>query len=355
MAISTTLLYLAERSNELFFVYDLFNNKFTYMNATCISFFNLKSIDVESKVILDTIHPEDQRYILYSLKDCIEGKTVADVECRIIFTDHERWLRITPYALNDNGENLLVGQAQDITAYKVNTEILNNHNNKKNTILNILAHDLAGPIGTIGNLSEMLGKETVKFNDPTVNRYISLITRISKSSINLIHAFIDQEFLESVDGALLKTRTELINKIKLTTEDYFAVQKDFNIHFSCQANKETIFVAIDEDKFMQVITNLISNALKFTQDHGSIKIYIEERKEEVLISIADSGIGIPKKYHATLFDKFSNARRKGLKGEPSTGLGMSIIKTIVEWHNGKIWFESEEQKGTTFYIQLPKV
>jgi len=102
------------------------------------------------------------------------------------------------------------------------------------------------------------------------------------------------------------------------------------------------------------INNLISNALKFTPDGGNIDLFVKENKEDIIISITDNGIGIPAKYHTTLFDKFSKARRPGLKGEPSTGLGMSIIKTIIEWHGGQIWFDSEENKGTTFYIRLPR-
>lgn len=354
MAISNPHLYLAERSSELFFIYDLEQDQFTYMNPSCIAFFNLESFGVNSRFLLQMVHPEDQRYILSKLKACTEGQVVSDVECRVKREKHERWLRITPFLLNEGNNNLLIGQAEDITLVKANTEVLNNHNNKKNSILNILAHDLAGPMGTISNLTELLSRDTAKFEDPMVQRYISMISKISKSSIKLIRDFLDQEFLESVGVRLVKTRVELIKKISLTTEDYLAMQKELKIRFSCHANKERVFAEIDEDKFMQVINNLISNSLKFTPDGGLIDIYLKENKKEILISITDTGIGIPKKFHAILFEKFSDARRTGLKGEHSTGLGMSIIKTIVEWHNGKIWFESEENKGTTFYIQLPK-
>ena len=134
-----------------------------------------------------------------------------------------------------------------------------------------------------------------------------------------------------------------------------SMQDGLQITFSCRSSKERIFAEIDEDKFMQVINNLISNSLKFTPKNGNIDVYLTESKKQVLITVADNGIGIPKKYHATLFEKFTNARRNGLNGEQSTGLGMSIIKTIIEWHKGKIWFDSEENKGTTFYIELPKV
>ncbi|WP_091152513.1 sensor histidine kinase [Mucilaginibacter pineti] len=80
----------------------------------------------------------------------------------------------------------------------------------------------------------------------------------------------------------------------------------------------------------------------------------KRRKKHIIVIVADTGIGIPAQYCQTLFEKFSEARRTGLRGEHSTGLGMSIIKTIVEWHDGQVWFESEEHTGTTFYISVPK-
>lgn len=99
---------------------------------------------------------------------------------------------------------------------------------------------------------------------------------------------------------------------------------------------------------------MISNAIKFASDGGEITLRIEEQEEHVLFTVEDNGVGIPAHLQEGLFEKFPKARRPGLKGEPSTGLGMSIIKTIVEWHNGRIWFESEENKGAIFYIELPK-
>lgn len=352
---SNDLLYLAERSTELFFIYDLIDERFTYMNPTCVAFFHLKDHQIESQVLLNLINPEDQKHIISKFKSCINGKVVSDVECRVRQGQNEKWLRITPYLSTLNNSRSLIGQALDVTAVKANSEVLHNHNNKKNSILNILAHDLAGSIGVMQNLSAMLGRETAALKNQRIDRYVSMISRICKSDIHLIHDFLDQEFLESAGVRLLKKRIELVSKLQTVIQEYLDMQDELTIQFSSQANKEIIYVEIDEDKFMQVINNLISNALKFTSDGGLITLNVEERQDDVLISVSDTGIGIPQKYHATLFDKFTDARRRGLKGEQSTGLGMSIIKTIVEWHQGKIWFESEENKGTNFYIQLPKV
>ncbi|QPH40591.1 sensor histidine kinase [Pedobacter endophyticus] len=317
-------------------------------------FFWSRNKDVRPKVLLQIIHSEDQRYVISMLCDCRDGKTVSDVQFRVRRGEHERWLSIAPYLIDDQPKYLLIGIAEDITATKENTEMLNNHNSKKNAILNILAHDLAGPMGAIGNISDMLAKDIRDNATPAIPQYLGLINRITKKSIKLIHDFLNQEFLESAGVALAIKRVELVSRISLTTQEYFDTQEELRIRFSCHSNKDRIFAEIDEDKFMQVINNLISNALKFTPDGGRIDIYVRENRRNIVISVADSGIGIPKKYHADLFEKFTSARRNGLKGEQSTGLGMSIIKTIVEWHQGKVWFESKEDHGSTFFIELPR-
>lgn len=354
MTLSNPLFYLTESSDELFFIYDLTQQQFTYMNPACLSFFKLKSSDIKYGQLLKMVHPEDQQYIIAKLNACINGQTVTEAECRIRRGEHERWLRIKPYRCTENAEKLLIGQAEDITIYKANTEILNNHNHKKNSILTILAHDLAGSISIVQSLSIMLGRETAHLHNPIVERYINMITGISKSSSKLIQDFLAQEFLESSTVKLLLKRVDLVEKIKITTANYIAMQDELKIEFIHHADKESIYAEIDEDKFMQVINNLISNALKFTPDGGTIRISLSDQEKEVLITVADNGIGIPEKFHAVLFEKFSPARRTGLKGQHSTGLGMSVIKTIVEWHKGNIWFESREKKGTAFYILLPK-
>ena len=354
MVSSNYLHYLAERSGNLSLVYNLSTAQFNYLNPACITFFELEDQVANAALLLTKVHPDDQKYVLDKLKSCLDGKSVDAIESRFTRGTYHRWLRISPHLFAESGESILLVEAEDITEYKTQLELLNNHNIKKNSILTILSHDLAGPLGIIQNLSKMLGQETLQLENGKVDRYINMITKISRNSIELIQNFLNQEFIESVGVRLFKKRIELIKKITLGTEEFLAMQEELKINFSCIANRETIYAEIDEDKFMQVINNLISNSLKFTAAGGKIEINIKENSEDILLTVADSGIGIPEQYHATLFDKFTNAGRTGLHGERSTGLGMSIIKTIIEWHNGEIWFESKENQGTTFYIRLPK-
>jgi two-component system sensor histidine kinase VicK len=355
MNASNHLLYLAERSSELFLTFDLKSGRFTYMNPSCIEFFNLSNQDIDSSLLLQMIHVDDQKHVLTNLNKCIAGEVISDIECRVKRGIHQRWLRITPFLSSENDQRVLIAQAEDITTFKNHSDVLNNHNNKKNNILTMLAHDLAGPLGAIQNFTALLDRETQNFNNPKLDKFISSIERIAKNSIHLIHTYIDQEFLESADVKVLKKRVDVLEKIKLGVTTYTETENDLDITFDVKANRTHIYVEIDEDKFLQVINNLISNALKFTPKGGSININLEEKDKSVVISISDTGIGIPKAFHNTLFEKFTNARRRGLKGEVTTGLGMSIIKTIVEWHGGSIWFNSEENVGTTFSIEIPKI
>jgi two-component system, OmpR family, sensor histidine kinase VicK len=172
--------------------------------------------------------------------------------------------------------------------------------------------------------------------------------------MQLIQDFIKQEFLESANVEVIKRRVDLVQAIRECMEEYQLAPATLGKTFHFHPASEKIYLELDDNKFMQAINNLISNAIKFTPDGGEITVALEEKEAAVFITVADTGIGIPAKYHATLFDKFTTARRTGVKGEPSVGLGMSIIKTIVEWHQGHIWLESQENQGTTFYIEIPK-
>lgn len=107
-------------------------------------------------------------------------------------------------------------------------------------------------------------------------------------------------------------------------------------------------------KFLQIINNLVSNAIKFTRENGQITVQLEKLEKTALITVADNGIGIPKSLHPILFNKYTKAGRKGVDGEESFGLGMWIVKSLTEAHKGRVWFESEEGKGSKFYVEIPQ-
>ena len=118
--------------------------------------------------------------------------------------------------------------------------------------------------------------------------------------------------------------------------------------------QESLIVPLDTVKFKLVIQNLLSNAIKFTEEGGNINVSLKDHNGQVVVDFEDDGIGIHGNKLGKLFEKFSDARRKGLHGEKSTGLGLSITKKIVDLHGGRIEVQSEEGEGTRFMVYLPK-
>ena len=346
------------RDERLCFVYNLVDKHFIYLNPAFKSFFGLTESSATIQELLALVHPEDLDYLKQSFSAMQPGEFKSKIEFRMLIAERKYSFSLNLFYQGQQDEqtkeNILTGQLEDITAYKEHNDKLNEYSNKKNATLNILSHDLAGPLGSIQNLSALLSRKTTLLEDKEVNQWISLIEKISKKSIRLIQEFVKQEFLESAGAAMVKKRTDLSVGITTMLEEYQQSEKEMGITFRFVSSGEPVFAEIDEAKFMQAISNLVSNAIKFTPDGGTITLNLEEKEKTILVTVSDTGIGIPEKFHAALFDKFNDARRTGLKGEPSVGLGMSIIKTIVNWHEGRIWFDSEENKGTTFYIELPK-
>ncbi len=344
-----------QQSDSVVFAYAINENRFIYLNAGFENLWNMKRDLINPNNLIDTIDKEDQEYLIQGYREILQGKEKSELEFRLNSNGQTRWMKTTIHLVKDEVKgSVLVGFSEDITHWKENEAKTQKYAAKKDSVLEILSHDLANPLNSIQGLSSLILEELKGHDLPEVNKLIELIKKTSERSVMMIREFVKQEFLESKNAMFAKERVDLVKKMKEIIDQYQESEKEISKTFLLKTNQDSIFIHIDAYKFSQIINNLISNSIKFTNDDGHIELILEEKKDMVLITLADNGIGIPEKYHADLFDKFTPARRRGLKGEPSTGLGMSIIKTIVEWHGGEIWFESEEGKGTIFYMLIPK-
>ncbi|MDO8524298.1 MAG: HAMP domain-containing sensor histidine kinase [bacterium] len=130
-------------------------------------------------------------------------------------------------------------------------------------------------------------------------------------------------------------------------------QKNISFDYKIPPVAEKIFLEIDWGKLTQVFDNLLDNALHYTRENGQISLNITVEKNNVVVALSDSGIGIPKLEQSDLFEKFYRATNAKALSSKGTGIGLYLAKFIVEGHGGKIWFISEENHGTTFYFKLP--
>jgi two-component system, OmpR family, sensor histidine kinase VicK len=350
---------VAEKSAQAFFIFDITQQHLHYVNPAFEQIWkrSRQSIYSNLQVIVDTIHPEDQAYVVEQYKRLLQNEENKNVEFRIILPDGlHKWVCFTTYLIHqDSKVRFITGYAEDISKNKEYSSNLLKYNAKKNAVLEILSHDLAAPFNTIQSIVSLIEKKMAQQDYPAVQDLLRYIKESSKKGSDMIRDFVTQEFLESSEVVLNKSRVDVVEKISLIMADYKRGEKLIPKQFELTTTSDSIFIEIDEMKFVQVMNNLISNAIKFTPDHGNITLHIGEKPASVLITITDNGIGIPKELQPILFDKFTKARRPGLRGEKTVGLGMSVVKTIVELHQGTIWLESDEGKGSKFFIEIPKI
>ena len=181
---------------------------------------------------------------------------------------------------------------------------------------------------------------------------LNLIKETSFNSLELIN-----EILEATNTATAPLNKELVDISALLSNSiellrFKAAEKNQVINLELLSRPQEIMMS--REKIWRVISNLISNAIKFSPANGSILVKAVNLEHEVHIQVKDHGIGIPDKLKSQVFNMFTDAKRPGTEGEKSFGLGLSICQQIMEKHNGRIWFESDTEDGTTFYLSLPK-
>ncbi len=219
-------------------------------------------------------------------------------------------------------------------------------------IMRIMAHDLRNPLSGMAGIASLLlddedlddeNKKMLKLIETTGMHSIEMINELLKTGLANEDAPIETQNLDL--KALLYDSVELLQ--------FKANEKQQTVVFENE-NLEPIFARVNYEKVWRVINNLVVNAIKFSLIGGVIKTGVEEYKSSIVIYVKDNGIGIAEKDKETVFDMFTEAKRAGTNGEQPFGLGLSISRKIMEKHGGKIWFESNVEGGTTFFLEFPK-
>lgn len=346
---------MTAQSEEVFFIYDVDQSRFHYVNESfqVITKRETKELLNHPKHLLKIIHKEELGYIKQSFKFLLKRTTKSMLDFRICRPDKsERWIRLKVYpVLKGDKVEYLTGFAEDDSARKASIFNMQKVNGWKDSNLEILSHDLRGPIGTVQMLSSIIGKNMPENKE--VQKLTNMISEISKRNIVLIQNLLSREAIDTADVEISKERLDVVWEVHQAMDIYIESQKDLNKHIRFTHSHDQIYAELESMKFLQIVNNLVSNAIKFTQDDGCIEVHIEKLEKTFLITVVDNGIGIPRKLHPILFNKYTQAGRTGVEGEESVGLGMWIVKTLTGAHNGKVWFENEPKKGSKFYVEIP--
>ncbi|MEO1255145.1 MAG: HAMP domain-containing sensor histidine kinase, partial [Bacteroidota bacterium] len=228
---------------------------------------------------------------------------------------------------------------------------LKNLNEEKNNLIQVLAHDLRSPLGNIQNGSQIISERERLSEDG--KKLLGFIIQSSKNMTALIAKILDVNAIESGKHNLKYEAFEIGKVIKEVVDENEskASNKSIRLMIDEIGNQE---VNADKIYTSQIIDNLISNAIKYSNEGSEVSISTTFEKDKVKISVADEGPGLTKEDELKIFKKYEQLSAKPTKGEDSTGLGLSIVKTFAERMGGSVSFDSKLGEGTTFHVYLQR-
>jgi signal transduction histidine kinase len=227
-------------------------------------------------------------------------------------------------------------------------------NNTKDKFFSIIAHDLRSPFSALVGLCELLSESYDKLSDNDRKLYINDLYEASNNTFRLLENLLTWSRIQQGNIKIEKKELDISSLIEnsILPHQATAKLKKISIINIVPAHSN---VLIDKNSIETVIINLINNALKFTNQGGTINISSKEKDNKLIISITDSGVGMTKQQIDLLFRIDENISTLGTNKETGTGLGLILCKEFIELNNGKIWVESEKGKGSTFKFSLDKL
>ncbi len=307
-------------------------------------FLQAKKIDSSCYSEYELYFPNNKEVILLYFKNII----VDDNYIILAEQEESDYYGLFGSLTSINNELILTQKALN----KKNTELIR-VNELKNKLVGVAAHDLRNPLSVIYNYSQLLLEDC---NGKVDNEDLDFLRDINTTAdfmLQLVEELLDLTYLESGKVSLNTQIIDFYDIIAYNIKHAITLGAKKEIEILANTPQKGIYVDMDKNKIQQVISNFISNAIKYSHSNSIVQIDCQTTKHQVIFSCKDQGFGIDKSEHELIFEPFKKAKSSQLINEQSTGLGLAISKQIIKAHNGKIWLESELGKGSTFYFSLP--
>lgn len=287
-----------------------------------------------AKILIESVTKEDKISLPEVLKILEESKENLIINKKLTETSNE--LKELSSQLKKANENLVLKDKQ------------------KDEFLDTVTHELRTPITAIRAASEILHDDD-EIPDELKKQFLQNIITESDRLNRLIDKILDLEKFETGKQKIYPTQGSIVQTISKSLSPLQQLISNKKIHVEFDENQNTTFISFDEERIIQVITNLVSNAIKFADEKdGIIIITLSEHEDEYLkVNVFNNGKGVNPEDLESIFDKFYQSSNQNIKKPIGSGLGLAICKQIIEAHKGKIWAENV-QNGVTFSFTLPK-
>ncbi|MBI5004671.1 MAG: PAS domain-containing protein [Candidatus Lloydbacteria bacterium] len=303
-------------------------------------------IDVRKRAM----HPEDFEKVEQERMEAIRGIKSFDTTFRVLWKDESvHYLRAFGVVEKDtDGKPVrMIGVNWDVTKEKETDRV-------KSEFVSLASHQLRTPLTGIEWTAELFSKKE-KLTE-TGKKYLNDIFFSAKRLSTLVRLLLDVSRIEGGNVNVSPEPLDLVSFTKETLENMHMLCEKRGLDcFLAKESPERCAVTTDKNMLGYVMQNIIANAIEYTNTRGKVSVALEEKSDGVLIKVQDTGIGIPKKEQGRIFEKFFRASNAVTAKPDGSGLGLYIVSGAVKLLGGKIRFESEEGKGTTFFIELPLV
>jgi two-component system, sensor histidine kinase and response regulator len=339
---------------------DLESLKYQFVNSAFEKSFNKPASQIVGMHIKDLIGEENYQFALKYIAIVKKGESVSYENIFNISTGR-RWIKVNyvPYFDNFGNVQSIIVLSYDITEKKLAEEELKKSereliiaNATKDKFLSIIAHDLRNPFNTIKGFSNLLIENFESYDKSKIIHFLNAVNVSSSNAYELLDDLL--EWARSHTGKI-DYKPENYN-LKLLVESATKFQanqfESKNIGYNLNLSPD-ILVYIDKNMINTVLRNLLTNAVKFTKEGGSVTISAKVEGERVTVKVKDTGVGMTDEVLANLFKIDELANTPGTNDEKGTGLGLIICKEFIDKHNGKIWAEGKPGEGSSFYFTLP--
>jgi PAS domain S-box-containing protein len=300
---------------------------------------------------------EDQELVKQGMQKAIRDRTIYELEHRVRRVDGTSgWAlsRAVPMLDADGAIYEWIGAASDITERKQAEEKLREADRHKDEFLAMLAHELRNPLAPIGAAAELLQMANldtarVRQTSQVIGRQVSHMTQLIDDLLDVSRV---TRGLVLLDHKALDIRHILMDAVEQVTP---LIQARWH-HLALHLPPETTMVEGDKKRLVQVIANILNNAAKYTPEGGKLELRTDVHASRILIAVIDNGIGMEPEVAARAFDLFSQAKRTSDRSSGGLGLGLALVKSLVELHGGTVTCESLGiGKGSRFTVCLPRL
>jgi PAS domain S-box-containing protein len=312
---------------------------------------------VELGDFIKNVYYEDRAMVAEALAQAMKTEERYDMDYRIVRPSGEiAWITTKAKMFDDikTSKKRFAGVAVDITARKQVEQRLQENDLRKDEFLAMLAHELRNPLAPIGAAAELL--QLVKLNEKRVLQTSQIINRQVKHMTSLVDDLLDvsrvTRGLVELDSAPVDIRHIVADSVEQVT----TLVQSRHHHLALHLPPETTMVMGDKKRLIQVVTNLLNNAAKYTHEGGNIELTVEVHAEQVSIRITDNGVGMSPELVAHAFELFVQEKRTSDRSSGGLGLGLALVKSLVDLHKGTVKCESAGVgKGSKFTVCLQRL